>query len=327
MAPGTSSKRPRVLPGQTRLPVERPPKRVKPAMRVKSKVSRKGAIAKAAGQPTLHAALAYHDASTRGSRALQVPDVVGSFVTLPTVSRSELSTSTSGAVKYLIVQWTPSHRRGIVVEQSGSNWSYASEFNLSHLLDANPTSIRPLAMTVKIRNSSQADTLQGVIRVLQMSEPLEWEFNTGLTGIVSNAFKEELDGMLNGHPSVKTYTGASFASGKKFIMHPTTMVEYKSYKQFDNSSGFNNLATLLAESGLANPMSITIFQFPSTTVQQKYDLSIHAIDAGRFPSNVLYSNLAEQPRPVNSAQFQSGVNIQQQHAGTAVPDVQMGGSS
>jgi len=320
MAPG-SSKRPRVLPGQTRLPVEKvtkKPRIIKPRLRPKSAPTKTKY-----GQPNPISALRFHDASIRGARALPVPGVSGAFVTTPCVARNVLPTPTSGGPTYVICHWTPNHRRGWIIQ---SNNVAGAFLGLNHLSEAGPSSIRPLCATLKMRNYTESDKISGIVRVLMLSEPLDWEFSDLNTAELSTNFVNELSNMMSSHPGVKSYSGASFQTGKKFVFHPTSLTQFKLYEPYDVSTTNADLCTMIKNAGTLNPMSTLILQFGATSNANSYDISLHTQDATRFPANTMYSQLAEIPPSVDEQTFAAGSKEVQKQAGQAHPDVQMGPS-
>ena len=229
------------------------------------------------------------------------------------MARAELTTSAQPF--FVIVQWTASAYRAIKINQ---DLSLTGGFMANGAFTNDPpVAIRPMALSIRMRNSSVFTAQQGVIRVLSTPQQLEYDFSvTG--GAVSQTFYDELTATMNNHPGVKSYTAHDFATTKRFISAPASQVGFKNYYTWENVGGMAVMANAFKQTAAAAPMNVTIFQFSSVSTPNVYDFVTHTLDAARLPVNTLYSQLAKEPQPAQEQPFQEGVQHVQRAAGSAL---------
>ena len=262
------------------------------------------------------ASLRHHDAMLRKDAALPVPGVQGSFVSVPTIARAELTTGTNSF--FVVIQWTSMSCRGVQI--SANRVMTGSFMNNGTLASNPPTSLRAMAMSIRLRNTSVFTAQEGVVRVLSIPEQLAWEFDTDPSA-VSQTFYDSLVSTMENHPQVQSYTAHDFTSTKRFVTAPASQVGFKSYASWVAHTGYPDHNNALKQGAAIAPMNVTILQFSNTSQGNTYDLCTHSLDAARFPVNTLYSALAKEPPASQEQAFNQGVQNVQRHAGMALDSV------
>lgn len=268
---------------------------------------------------SIHASLNHHDALLRKDKALPVPGVQGAFVTVPTVARAELETGSM--MFYVVVQWTASKARAM---QISANRQMTDSFMINGSLDNDsPTAVRPLAMSIRLRNSSVYTSQAGIVRVLSVPQQIEWEFDGTNPNFLSQACFDSLGATMTNHPSVKSYTAHDFSTTKRFITAPASQVGYKNYNTWSELNGWPDHNNAFLQSSAMAPMNVTVMQFSVTPVgsANTYDMVVHTQDAARFPVNTMLSFLAKEPVPAAPAAFDAGVQNVQAASGSAMDTI------
>ena len=118
-----------------------------------------------------------------------------------------------------------------------SDGSYSASIINMALFNSPPMTQRPLRCGIKLTNVTRADAVEGQIRVLISTQPLDLEFADATTGNLSTAFMTALDGMLDASPHTKTYSAHHFANGCTFVAPPATRSGYQENKIFSVTGG------------------------------------------------------------------------------------------
>jgi len=257
----------------------------------------------------------HHDPLSNAGTPLGVPDTVGSFLTLDSVSRGTQNTSTSATV-YLICQWTSSDVRVCYLNStSRAVVAYAT----TNLTSSQPHQIRPLRMSMRLRNTSVFTSQQGVVRSLCLPNALLWEWE-GVTGVVSTNFLDEVASMMGNHPQTRSYTAADLASTHVWVMPPASSVGLREYQNYANVGGIAGTQNALIDGANVNGINTLILQLPPTTAANAYDWACHQQDACRFPSNTLYAGLQKEAPTISASGFNQGVAGLQRDASMGVPE-------
>jgi len=118
---------------------------------------------------------------------------------------------------------------------------------------------------------------------------------------VDAAFLLRLSGMMNSHPSVRTYNAAEFqASTKAFVTPPASNSGFKQWSPFFIPATNTEIQSSLIDGSIQCSTNLVVVQFNTTTLVQTYDVSIATQTACRFSSNVLYSNLVQAPLHIDA---------------------------
>lgn len=279
---------------------------------------------KAKATSSVASILRFHDPFQK-SWMLPTPGAIGNAVAVPSISRLIMDTNAVTNV-YLIIQWTPNATRAISID--AADRIYHQEGTAQGLVDANPTSIRPLAMSVRIRNTARVDLHNGAVRVLSSCNPLTWEFDAGAPTKISAAMLTQLEGMMANSPEVRTFTNTQFSKTHAFTIPPANRNAYAKSYPFIAQTVTAEFNDMLHDSAEDAPMNIMVMQW-STTINnftQHLDITVSSQDACRFSSNTLYSALSKPVPQANQQQFDKNTHILQQNStlpmvvdGAAVP--------
>ena len=247
-----------------------------------------------------------HDAYNKTGVALRVPGQLGTFLTVDSVVRQSVVTSATQD-QYLLIQWTPNANRVIWVN-TGSNAMNVTNWTASQLTTANPVAIRPMRMSIRIRNITQEQNVMGQVRILCTPTPVAVGFGSATTlDTVTAAFSTNLAAMVSGHPRTHTMTSADLRTTKVMVVPPATLDTFGRYFPFTPSSlyplGFQTDTALAVENAVMNS---TIVHFPSSTIAQTYDIAVHMQDAARFAANSAFAGF-ERPAPSGLIGFQATV--------------------
>lgn len=267
----------------------------------------------------------FFDAMHRRDMPVPVPGTQGAFVTVPSVCRRDFSTSDATSV-FVIIQWTQTLNRGMIFTNNRNVNHQTNSIISGALMTGHPSAVRPLAMSLRVRNTSVFTAMQGSVRVLCTPEALEYEFEPGDISKVTSNFLFEVSSMIDNHPKTKSYTANDFASTKCFVIPPASQVAYKDYQPYvpitqtfgENDQLKSNQAFI--DSAERAPMNTTILEFNATVGGvNNYDLCVHSQDACRFPANTLYSHLSKEVASTMSDEsFTSAVRRSQNIAGHAM---------
>ena len=258
----------------------------------------------------------HFDAGSR-STPVPVPDIISSSVCIPTVGRMLLSSpTTANQFKYLVCQWSACSIRGVTIEH---NLSFAPDVRLlQYETDGTPTSLRPGCLSLRLRNITKNDNLEGVVRALVVPQPLEWDITADRT--VSQTFVNELKSMLENNPDAKSFTAQNFSTEKAFVIPPASIQQYKTPRNFQPiSATVSTQDTIIKENSAEGKMCTMILQFPATANANLYDIAVHDQSFGRYPANTMYSQLQVNHAATSSAEFSKQVKFAAENAGRALP--------
>lgn len=261
------------------------------------------------------AAHRFHDAMSRGDNPLPVPSAIGSFVTVPSVARGTINTGTGHAM-YLIVQWNASEVRGIAI--NGNTRQYSPLLSCGQLSQTVPQSIRPLAMSLRLRNTSVYTATSGVVRILSIPEQISWGFD-GQDKIALESFNA-ITGLVESHNATRSYTGAEFVHNRAVVLPPAARQPFGEYVEFKASTSTPLQATL-QEGSVHGCMNCCVVAWSPTTAQpNSWDISLHCQDAARYPADSGVLNVLARPAraTVSEATFNAGVQRVQASASSAM---------
>jgi hypothetical protein len=263
------------------------------------------------------ASLNYHNAFRKGSSKIQIPGSLGAYVPLPCICKPNFQTSTT-MDKYLVIQWTDSAVCGMLI---GGAATSSVLFYLFPALGSGsdlPTSLRPIALSASIRNTTRADSVEGSVTVLNSPSPIKWDLNAAGTALDA-ACLTSLQNLMQVSPDVRSYAGHSFTESKVLVSLPASATTMKEYVFFSNATTDALKAESIVDSSKRQPFNSIILRFAQTSTVQNYDVAIAAITGCRFPSNHVISQLAVAPAPVDQHRFDQGVHAANQGASSLLP--------
>ena len=234
------------------------------------------------------------------------PDTIGAFANVPMISRHAFSTAaeavpTSNA-KLLVVQWNPSASCAPTVMPTSEGKAQA---DFSHLtfttLDENPpTSCRPQALSLRITNITTNDKIGGVIRVLRLNTPLDWEFDTNGANpeYLTATFNDKLRKMIESSADTRTVSNSELMKGMQVDLYPTSSVGYTKWYDYEKTFGGSNMGTISPPAihaayaqASSCAMGAIIVEFTGGTEKQDYTIELSQNLACRFPASSLLQNM------------------------------------
>jgi hypothetical protein len=252
--------------------------------------------------------------NSRSNVPTAVPDP-GS-ITVPSIQRFTLKSDTN-ADMYLVLQYTPTNVRGVFIR---ADTSVIRQVVVAPNMTASstPQSIRPGRLTLHLRCTTQLNTVQGFVRVLNTPTTFDWSNNfTNLTNVAADdsnglgvglvnspvvtAIKNACNDLMTKDPNTKTITNRDLLSTKFFASVP---VDTNEWHRFDNfsavitdggaqgnydakwTSGTYGMKYALQDGAEKGATSTVIVMFPKTAdTVQSWDMAIHSHDVVRYPMN------------------------------------------
>lgn len=256
---------------------------------------------------------------------LKTPNTYGNFVTVATVSRSTINTSTVvGQPVFLIAQFTGTDITWFSINSAGVVTGYSSP----QLFSAAPTAIRSLKLQLELVNQTVFTSISGTVRTLVSPSMFNWKMGTTgtapnlvPTGTLVPTSYNNIVNTMNSHPDVRTFSAKEFAdSGKTFISYPASFNSYSTYYDYNQASANGatgtSISLFLCNSNNIPPdyistpdpvQSVIIIELNPSAVTNTYDVTCKTQVAARFPLDSLYSNLAYVPKFVKADAFNKSV--------------------
>ena len=183
-----------------------------------------------------------------------------------------------------------------------------------------PTSMRPLRSGLRIRNTTSNQDVGGIVRVLQQSSPIEWDFVSGSSTSLTPAMVGELTSACETNPKSVEYSAHSLCFGtNEFVIAPATSSAYNSYgNQFTASAGAANFQAELNSMINDMPMNILIITFEPTSVVNTYSITMCDQLALRYPTNTVLNEMAKPHRKPTDARSSERIHEILQNGGTVV---------
>lgn len=237
---------------------------------------------------------------------------LGNFTTTDLLSRFTLSTSTTDNTIFIY----DSKIRGIWqagawtgVKGAGTAPLVGQSHNQAPLYrfydgssETQPIAVKPLRAGIKLKNVSENQLIGGTVRVLQISSPLEWEFEGGAsagTATLTENFKNELLSMTEQNPRSVVYSGVEMSRGEsEFVIAPCNASAYNSYGTLFYTSAVDTAKFEECVKSFVYDMSMNtiIFVFEPTTSVQKYTITMGGQYGFRYPANTILQHNARQPK-------------------------------
>lgn len=251
-----------------------------------------------------------------GSKPPMNGNSLGNFLTMTNSSNITINT---GVLNPVILIYSPSVR-GIYQliafdAATGANITAVNDsgplnrFKAS-TTEAKPISIRPLRSGIQISNITESQRIAGVVRTLQISSAIEFEFTGPASLNVTPAFASQMLALVNSHNRTIEHTGMQYSQRLgQIVIAPATSSNYNSY----GNVGFQEVEGIAAQQlGLAlavNDMSMNnqIILFNPTANQNNYTIKVCSQNALRFPANTTLGELQTAPPvvPQNEANIQN----------------------
>lgn len=181
-----------------------------------------------------------------------------------------------------------------------------------------PLDIRPLRMTVRMRNTTQNLNLAGSVKSALVPQSLAMSFE--VANGLSPAAVQSLWNLVASNPHATTKTGVEMTRGHTFVMPPSSYVAYNSYVDWtalsaacDNGAIINMLDWNLLSNGPHTYPYTPISDFPfaeiptnhfmltnfeTNPLAQTYEFETYCQDGVRYPANTLAAAVATRPATV-----------------------------
>jgi hypothetical protein len=266
-----------------------------------------------------------HCAKYNIGRMLPVPGCTGDALCVDSVSRTTVHTQADWDT-FLVFQWTDSCVRGVALKSN--RHADLVTLTATQLISGVPVTVRPLRMSVCIRNTTVLTDQQGFVRVLNSPSPLEWEWDpvydgvtAGGINVVTHNMMNELQDVMNSHPKVHTFAAVDLTHGRRWVMPPAQMGQFKTWHPYDPDVTALHAKATLAGNTAQNPLNTLIMFFPKGPKSQTYDVSMYDQTATRHSIHTLYGHLQKPVPPgPNDAAFLAGMRAEHARAGAGAHD-------
>lgn len=294
-------------------------------LRVNIKKTRKRNTKKMQGGKTTPDPHKLLQAHSNLGKPLPVPGVIGNFLCLDmsrkdTIPGVGLPTDGSEAKSMIVVLcWTPSSVKGFYTRSTDY---YVWPLMMPQFETDVPQNVRPMRNSCRVRNITRADAVEGVVRVLNSTESLDFKgmFDPAPGIPVMNVnFYQRLATMCNTDAKSKSYSAHELTTTHDFVCGPSHLEGMQRWTAginvdpatLDYFTKFQEALTAAEHHGEA--LSTVIFHFPATSQAQLYDFGFYAQDAATYPANSLGSVLQRTVPPgANHGHFHNIASAVQQ---------------
>lgn len=258
----------------------------------------------------------HFDAMKNINSPLPIPGLIEPYTVVDSVGRLQFNVD-STQPKLLVCAFSPSKWRGLI-------FSHKIGYNgiTQNTLDSeSPLRIRPMRMSLRIRNTSAHDDVEGVVRILNTPDPPEYiqMLNQGNNDWPwwPEDYYTSLMESIRAHPNTRSFTAKDLQTTHALHAHPTSMrgmTEYDEWKHitFDHPSPpwKNHVTHALHTGANGNGLStfLLIFEPTGPGAGNNYDLALHTQDAAVFPVATLAHRLSINPPVGNPETFQYAAN-------------------
>lgn len=141
-------------------------------------------------------------------------------------------------------------------------------------------------------NSSRADSVNGIVKVCSLSQPLNYDFVNNLSASVSATFVSEIESIMTNHVDVIETSAHDYVNSKEFVLSPNSLIDYNKYEKFDSGALAQDIQNQLNSAvDVANPFNVLIMEFSATpSGVQSYSISTRGQFALKFPADDIISH-------------------------------------
>ena len=252
---------------------------------------------------------------------LAVPGQTANFVTINGLVRANVTTT---GTKIMLFTWCPSQTVRFSIfnmtngEYTGPNFVRLGTQDGRVDDGSLPVSLRPLRMSVRIRNTTVGQDVGGSVRVLQADDWPLTELANGLIPFsIGNNVRDRWQNYVDTHPLSHTYSAAELRTTHKFIIKPGQEVPFRQYHTFQQGMQTNQTGN--KEFGVTNamfifartmePMTGLVMYLPSVGggSENTYEVTVHYQDAAQYePASALHAQARPAP-PANEQQFRNNM--------------------
>jgi len=254
----------------------------------------------------------FFDPLDKRQHGLPSPASIGEHLVLDGVCRQGISTLTTAPV-YIVYQWTASNLQLFSIN-GGSG--LITQYSVPQLNTANPTAVRPMRASLRLRNTTVFTSLQGTIRSLSSPQQFDWDFSANQTMTAGSL--ASLGNMMNSHPSVRSYAQSELTKTKAWIIPPASVDGFQRYSEFIIPTSGPMGDQVMINGAQQVAQNILIVQLNATSTIQTMDVALHVQVAARFPNSSLYSNLTQDPVRISADRYNLHIHKLQKSASEAV---------
>lgn len=257
----------------------------------------------------------YWSAPNNPSRGVPTDDLTGSFLIVDHMKRFTLNTSAADCVIMLAM---PTYTRLIMTRMHPGNSSGTIDFPFYDWTQPQPSSIRCQRQSIRLRNTTTADEINGSVRVCRVDTKI------GLTGwqhiptvadaaankaaantmTITQALIDQLTTVRDTHKNAATFPAHHFTQNREYSSLPAHASAYKEYEVFGHDLDWatsegktNDINHRIAqgETKMAMETIVIFFEKTNTATDNTYDLTVYAQDAVNYPTGGLLHSLQSKP--------------------------------
>ena len=249
---------------------------------------------------------------------------LGNFLTVDNISNFTVTTSTTD---FVLLFFMPSVRGAVNLQGNNadgtgilnsSQWS--TNFKYSNA-DA-PVVSSCLRAGLRINNTTNSQSRDSVVRVLQHSSPYEIEWASATSCNFTQNFVNELATMCRTHPKSRVYSAEELATGiNELVVSPCTAAAYNSYGNVHYNAGIScqDIQDQFNEAQKDQSMNHVLILFEPTATVNKYQVSCLTQDRFRYQANTLLNTLSK-PARISDDGFVQRTHEAVQSAGSELTD-------
>jgi hypothetical protein len=243
------------------------------------------------------------DPTMNRGRPLPVPGLIGHFTCVDSSTNGQyITNSTTHGV--LVLQWTTSEIRFMTLNDSPTSGGVSMHLHgLQTMQLAAPSHVRPMRLSLTLRNVTKADDVAGSIRVLMLDDSIEWAFSAD-GGSTTWANYNTLASLVENDSRAKTYSNNELRNGHRWCLAPSSTEGMSNAKKFlpyvhtDTISPNVNHVESIIQGAAGRGLQTMLVLVPGSpsSAHQVYDWNVHDQTACYFPANTLGSTMARAPQ-------------------------------
>ncbi len=236
-----------------------------------------------------------------------LPQSLGNYLVTDNIKRNTIAT---GSSEPLVLLFCPSVRgcANTILMNGSTGVHVAGSYTQYSTLEKYITSDTPLVTRclragLRIKNLTNGQSRGGVIRVLQISSPLNFAWVSPTVCDLTAAFANSLLDMARSHPRSRSYTAEELATGmNELVIAPATNAAYNSYGDefFSNSYSCADMQDAFERSQRDMSFNNVILVFEPVNPGNSYEVINMTQDGMRFPANTLLNTL-QKPSKVDAS--------------------------
>lgn len=220
---------------------------------------------------------------------------LGNFTTVNGVYRSTGFVTNPILDTFCLVQWTASDMACFIWNSNGGG-AGDSPLSVQRIpqFSADALQMKPLRMSVTLRNVTQMVNVAGLVRVLNMPQNYDWSAAFGAGTSLNVATVNSIMNLIDSSSNTHSMTLQEITVGKTWVSYPISSVGYNAwYKQVNADTAQSRLV----ESSTNETMSTIFIHFPPTTTgAQQIEVVVRRQDGFRYAANTALSQ-ASRPAP------------------------------